>query len=168
MLKEGSPEIFCDVLKLFEREKVRYVVVGGLAVVLHGYLRAVADFVVIDPAPEEARRAMDALNAAGFVATIPLPLRLLTVVRMFDRACREVDVFVRFHIPFEELRSCSWLARVGDAQARVASLEHLLREKRRNGRSHDLKDIEGCSRALSEVLFSPIGGRHLRLCKMKN
>jgi hypothetical protein len=144
MLKEGSPEIFCDVLKLFEREKVRYVVVGGIAVVLHGYLRAVADLdVVIDPAPEEARRAMDALNAASFVPTIPLPLSLLTVVRMFDRAYREVDVFVRFHIPFEELWSCSWLARVGDAQARVASLEHLLREKRRNGRSHDLQDIEG-------------------------
>ena len=144
MLNRGTPEVFCDVLELFEREDIRYVVVGGVAVVLHGHIRAVADLdVVIDSAPDETRRAMDALMAAGFVPSIPLPLNLLTMVRMFDSSSREIDVFVRFHIPFGELWSCSGLARVGDQQARVASLEHLLREKRRNGRPNDLEDIEG-------------------------
>ena len=49
MLNRGTPEVFCDVLELFEREEIRYVVVGGVAVVLHGHIRAVADLdVVID------------------------------------------------------------------------------------------------------------------------
>ena len=33
--------------------------------------------------------------------------------------------------------------RVGSTDVRVASLEHLLRAKRFNGRPHDLHDIEG-------------------------
>jgi hypothetical protein len=143
MSNQGTPEIFCDVLEVFERENVRYVVVGGVAVVLHGYLRAVADLdVVIDSAADNTHRTLDALTGAGFVASIPLPLNMLTMVRMFDRSAREVDVFVRFQIPFEELWSCSSLVRVCEQSIRIASLEHLLKANRLSGRPHD-EDIEG-------------------------
>jgi hypothetical protein len=139
-----APLIYCDVFNRLEGENVRYVVVSGVAVVLHGHVRPIADLdIVIDPAPQEARRAMRALTGAGFVPSVPLPLNMLTVLRMFDQSQREVDVFVRYHIPFAELWADSEPARVGDCVARVASLEHLLRAKRINGRPHDLLDIEG-------------------------
>jgi hypothetical protein len=139
----STPEAYCDVFERFERDGVRYVTVSGVAVVLRGHVRPVADLdVVIDPAPDESRRATDALSLLGFVPSIPLPLSLLTVLRMFDLTQREVDVFVRYHIPFAELWADSELVRVGDCLARVASLEHLLRAKRINGRPHDLSDIE--------------------------
>jgi hypothetical protein len=86
---------------------------------------------------------MGALNALGFVPSIPLPLSALTVLRMFDQSQREVDVFVRYHIPFAELWASSEHVCVGHSVARVASLEHLLRAKRINGRPHDLLDVEG-------------------------
>jgi hypothetical protein len=119
-------------------------VVGGVAVVLHGHVRPIADLdLVVDPAPEEMSRAVRTLNALGFVQSIPLPLSALTVMRMFDQHEREIDVFARYAIPFAELWEDSEHRRVGHGMARVASLEHVLRGKRINGRALDLPDIEG-------------------------
>ena len=140
----ASPEIYCDVFDGLEHGGVRYVVISGIAVVLHGHVRPVADLdIVIDPAPEEAQRALYALAQRGFAPSIPLPLSMLSVLRMFDHSRREVDVFVRYHIPFNDLWAESKHMRVGDSLVRVASLEHLLRAKRITGRPHDLLDIEG-------------------------
>lgn len=139
-----TPEIYCDVFERLERDAVRYVVISGVAVVLHGHVRPVADLdIVVDPAPEEAGRAMSALARGGFAPSIPLPLSMVSVLRTFDHLQREVDVFVRYHVPFDDLWAGSERVGVGDGVARVASLEHLLRAKRINGRPHDLLDIAG-------------------------
>ncbi len=139
-----TPASYGDVFDRLERDHVRYVVVSGMAVVLHGYIRPVADLdIVIDAASHEAHKAMHALTLTGFVPSIPLPLSVLTVLRMFDSTQREVDVFVRYCIPFDELWASSECVRVGASTARVMSLEHLLRAKRIHGRPHDLLDIEG-------------------------
>jgi hypothetical protein len=140
----ATPETFSDVFGRLERDGIRYAVISGVAVVLYGHVRSVADLdVVIDPAPDEAERALHALAGCGFVPSIPLPLSMLTVLRMFDHSQREVDVFVRYHIPFDRLWANSRHVRVGDGVARVVSLDHLLQAKRINGRPHDLSDIAG-------------------------
>jgi len=52
------------VLDALNRARVRYLVVGGVAVVLHGYLRTTADLdLVIDLAPDNALQAVKALTA---------------------------------------------------------------------------------------------------------
>lgn len=138
-----TPVIYSDVFDRLEQDKVRYVVVSGVAVVLHGYARPIADLdIVIDRSPDEAQRAMLTLTANGFVPSIPLPLNALTVLRMFDGMNREVDVFVRYHIPFEELMSASEMVWVSNSKVRVASLEHVIQAKRITRRPHDLQDIE--------------------------
>ena len=137
-----TPDIYCDVFDRLERDAVRYAVISGVAVVLHGHVRPIADLdIVIDPAPDEAERALRTLAGSGFVPSIPLPLSMVTVLRMFDQAQREVDVFVRYSIPFDEMWADSEHRRVGKSVVRVVSLEHLLRAKRFNGRPHDLLDI---------------------------
>ena len=144
MVSLATPEIYCDVFDRLEQDEVRYVVVSGVAVCLHGHVRPIGDLdIVIDPAPDEADRALRALTRLGFVPSLPLPLSMVSVLRMFDHAEREIDVFTRYHIPFDELWAGSERVRVGDHIARVASLEHLLRAKRIKGRAHDLLDIEG-------------------------
>lgn len=140
----ATPEIYCDVFERLEGDGVRYVVISGIAVVLHGHVRPIVDLdIVIDPAPDETARALRALAGSGFVSSLPVPMSMLTVMRMFDHSQREIDVFVRYHIPFADLWADSERMRVGNSVARVASLEHLLRAKRINGRPHDLMDIEG-------------------------
>jgi hypothetical protein len=141
-VKLTTPDVYCDIFDRLERDEVRYVVVSGAAVVLHGHARPIADLdIVIDPAPEQASRALRALSRGGFVPSIPLPLSVLSVLRMFDPSRREVDVFPRYHIPFGDLWDASVRVRVGGSVARVVSLAHLLHAKRVNGRPHDLLDI---------------------------
>ena len=109
--------IYGDVFERLEAEGVRYVAVGGVAVVLHGHERPVKDLdIVVDPAPAEARRATAALMSLGFVPTLPLPLEMLTVLTMLDGAGRTVDVFARYHVPFGELWSASERVSAGASQ----------------------------------------------------
>ena len=54
--------------------RVRYLVVGGLAVVAHGYLRYTADVdLVLDPDPESFKRAIAALAGLGYRPRAPVP-----------------------------------------------------------------------------------------------
>lgn len=139
-----TPEAYCDLFDRLELNNVQYVAVSGVAVVLHGHVRPIVDLdIVVSATPDAAERAMQTLTAAGFVPSIPLPLSMVTVLRMFDFAQREVDVFARYHIPFHELWGSSTVKLVGHSVVRIMSMEHLLRAKRTTGRLHDLLDIEG-------------------------
>jgi hypothetical protein len=139
-----TPETYCDVFERLERERVRYVVIGGVAVALRGHVRPVADLdFAVERTPDAMSRALGALNAVGFVPSILLPLSALTMLRLFDHSQREVNLFVRPHVPFAELWADAERVGVGRGVARVASLEHLLRAKRIDGRPRDLLDISG-------------------------
>jgi hypothetical protein len=154
MVNSATPERYHDVIDRLEGDGVRYVIVGGVAVVLHGHVRPIVDLdIVIDPTPREADRALDTLARCGFVPSIPLPLAMVSVMRMFDRRQREVDVNVRYHIPFAELWAAAQRIPAGGVGApRVACLDHLLRAKRITARPHDLQDIDG--------LLRVVGGQH--------
>jgi hypothetical protein len=139
----NTPALFTDVFDALERNSVPYVTVGGVAVVLHGHVRPIVDLdIVISPNPDEQNRALQTLMQAGFVPSIPAPLSMLTVLRMFDQSAREIDVFVNYPIPFTELWSSSQKLSVGGCAVRVMSLEHLLRAKQFNARPQDLMDVE--------------------------
>lgn len=128
-----TPDTFCDVIEVLNRENVRYVIVGSVAVVLHGSHREVADLdIVVDPSPNEAQRCIHALLLAGFMPSIPLPVpvHLLTVVRLFDQSTREIDVFIRSDNLFRELWVTSKIMQVGNQTARIAGQEQIRQMKR--------------------------------------
>jgi ribosomal protein S18 acetylase RimI-like enzyme len=85
---------------------------------------------------------MRALALAGFMPSIPLPLEMVSVLRLFDPLSREVDVFVRYYIPFEQLWANSECVKVGNQMARIAALEHVVQVKQILHRQHDLADID--------------------------
>ena len=139
---------------------VRYVVVGGVAVVLHGYARLTADLdLAVDLAPEEAKRAVDALVDLGFVPTAPVDpasfadpaarrrwmdekhMRVFALSRP-DNPLHEVDLFVENPIDFEELWARSEMVEVSRTVVRIASIEDLIEMKRAVGRPQDLEDVE--------------------------
>lgn len=137
-----TPVDYGDVFEALKRDGVPYVVVSGVAVVLHGHLRPVFDLdIVIASTPDEQNRALQTLMQAGFVPSLPVALNLLTVLRLFDESEREIDLFVKYHIPLSELWASSVEIPVGDQVARVVSLGDLLRTKRITGRPHDLMDV---------------------------
>ena len=134
---------YADVFERLAAAGVRYVVVGSVAMTLRGHERPTRDLdLVVEKAPEATRRVTEALLSLGFVPALPLPLEMLTVQRFTDAAGREVDVFARFRLPFEELWAGSEFLDAAGRPARVCSLTHLIRMKRLDGRPRDLRDLE--------------------------
>jgi hypothetical protein len=55
-----------DVFRSFQQHELKYVVIGGIATVLHGVPRATFDLdILIEATPENAQRLLDALLEAG-------------------------------------------------------------------------------------------------------
>jgi hypothetical protein len=72
------------------------VIIGGVAVVLHGHVRDVADLdLIVDRTPLEADRVMRAIVGAGFFPTIPLPLTQVVVMTAVDARQRRLDLHAR-------------------------------------------------------------------------
>lgn len=151
---------FTPIFKLLNDAKVRYVVVGGIATILHGYVRATADVdLVIDLHTGEVEKTIRALTAHGFTPQAPVDPMLFADAAQRARWIEEksmevfslshpdnpgltVDLFARHPIPFETLWSRSVRMNLGDIEVRVASIDDLIALKRLGGRSQDLADIE--------------------------
>jgi hypothetical protein len=151
-----------------EASGARYVVVGGLATVLHGFARLTADVdLVVDLEPDEARKVLAALQAMGLRPRAPVgpydfadPLtrkswtdeKGMKVFSLWDPSepLREVDLFVEHLLPFDGLFARSELVELGASRVRIASIPDLIALKRLAGRPQDLQDIE----ALEAILES--------------
>jgi len=148
-----------EILAVLNTAKVDYVVVGGLAVILHGYLRATADIdLVVGLAPDNCRRALDALGSIGFRPRLPVSIedfadpairkewieqKNMLVFQLWDpgNPMRSLDIFVREPIPFERLLGDAVEKDIDGMAVRVASIEHLVEMKQAAGRARDLEDI---------------------------
>jgi hypothetical protein len=152
--------IFAPLFDALNNSNIRYVVVGGLATVLHGYVRLTVDIdLAVDLTPNEAKKAISTLTQLGLVPQLPLNPsdfanpqtrqiwnreKNMQVFSMVDprHPLRIVDLFVENPIPFEDLWSRSRTVQVDTVSIRIASLVDLIHLKRLAGRPQDLIDIE--------------------------
>jgi len=152
--------IFAPLFDAFNTANIRYVVVGGLATVLHGYARLTVDIdLMVDLAPEQAKKVISILTTLGFVPQLPLnpsdfanaqtrktwnTEKNMQVFSMIDprNPLRIVDLFVENPIPFEDLWSRSTNVPIDTVSIRIVSLTDLIHLKRLAGRPQDLIDIK--------------------------
>jgi predicted nucleotidyltransferase len=152
--------IFEPIFKSLNEAGVRYVIVDGLAVVLHGHVRLTADVdLVVDLDDESSGRVIDALVALNFRPQVPVDPKdfadkairerwirdhNMEVFSMVDPSnpMRAVDLFVDHPMPFEELWSRSVEFTLSGTTVRVASIPDLIQMKRKAGRPQDRSDIE--------------------------
>ena len=141
-----STSDFSDLLRLFEDSEIRYLVVGGYAVMVYTEPRFTKDLDIwIDPTPENAKKVFAALaqfgapltgcTAADFatpdmvyqIGVPPIRIDILTCITAveFAEAWRE-----RERRPFQG--NPAWFV----------GREHLLRNKQAAGRPRDLIDAE--------------------------
>ena len=65
-----------DIFRALQDAKARYLVVGGLAVIAHGYVRLTKDLdLVLDFSPDSLPRALEALESLGYHPMIPVSIR---------------------------------------------------------------------------------------------
>jgi predicted nucleotidyltransferase len=149
-----------DLLKMLDEAEVEFVLVGGLAVALHGYQRVTMDVdVVLAMDESNVQRFIAVAKASGLRPTSPVPFDSLIQPELIEQWYREkgmlafglrgaeamatvLDVLVRPVIQFDDLRRDATMVEVGSISIPVASVEHLIVMKTGTGRSKDLIDIE--------------------------
>ena len=149
-----------SILSALNAALVDYLIVGGLAVNAHGFVRLTRDVdIVIRLTPENAARGLHALLAIGYRMSIPespeafadagarerwREKKGMIVLKLWSDEHRRtpIDIFVYEPFPFEqELARSLRLEFSPGVFAPVVALDTLLEMKRTAGRPQDLLDI---------------------------
>jgi hypothetical protein len=140
------PQDFKELLKSFNENKVKYLVIGGYAVGIHGHVRATNDLgLAISDDEENALRVVNALSDFGFAGETVTP-ELFTqknsVVRM---GVAPVKIEILNYLPgpgFDAAYERKKNVKIEDIEVDVISLDDLYENKLIVGRHQDLADVE--------------------------
>lgn len=140
---------FARIVETLESHSVDYAICGGLAVMIHGYVRATVDIDILIRS-QALESAKSALNSIGFdLAAGPIPFAAGTpqrrVLHRVSKAEGSELLTVDLMLVTPVLEP-AWSNRVAvswkNRQVRVVSREGLAHMKRLAGRRKDLLDLE--------------------------
>ncbi|MGB9721386.1 MAG: DUF6036 family nucleotidyltransferase [bacterium] len=145
-----------DILRILEQEKVKYAVIGGLAVVLYGYVRFTRDIdLVINFSKDNVKRFLKAMTILKFKPGPPVePMDLADKQKRTAWINEKNAKVITFYNPEQQLLQIDILLttelaqiktvkrKIDDLEISVIDYEDLIEMKRQSGRSFDLIDIE--------------------------
>jgi hypothetical protein len=140
------------ILASLDRHKVDYVIIGGVAVQVHGHVRMTNDIDLIpSPTPENLERLAEALNELDArvlnpgATHITIDAQMLPRADMWQLSTRHGDIDVLHEAPgaapYDQLRARALVITLGEHRVPVAGRDDLISMKRASGRPVDLADI---------------------------
>jgi hypothetical protein len=146
------------IFAVLDAHRVEYVVIGGLAVQVHGHVRMTNDVDLIPaPTPRNLERLAAALTELDARVLNPGSEELGIDAQMLPRATLwqlstphgDIDVLhdAPGAAPFSELRERALVIAVGERPIPIAGRDDLIRMKRASGRPVDLADIAALTEA---------------------
>ena len=140
------PPDFKEFLRSLSSHGVEYLVIGGYAVVYHGFTRATGDLDVwVGTDPRNAERLVAALREFGFSVpelSADLFRQAGSVVRMGVPPLRVEIMTTIAGLAFDECYPERTRDVIDDVEIHLISLSHLKANKRAVGRLKDLNDLE--------------------------
>lgn len=151
-----------EVIDALKSHKLRYALVGGYALALHGIIRATMDVdIVLNLTLSDFEHAEKALMQIGLKSR--LPIRAQDVIKMrkeyienrnlmawsfvdYQNPTRQVDILITENLSELDIESVS----VSGRKISVVSLESLLKMKLKANRDKDQLDIKLIKEKLSE------------------
>jgi len=139
-------EVFLEFIELLNKHKVKYVLVGGWAVIFEGYQRTTADIdFFVKAEKENAQLVLDTVE--DFMgSTIGFTIEDLTKennVLMIGREPLRIDLLTSLSgVSFDEVYNNSKVYKDGDVLIRCIHINELMRNKEASGRLKDLADLE--------------------------
>jgi hypothetical protein len=148
-----------ELLQSLSGESVQYVLVGGLAVQLHGFMRSTFDIdLVLAMNDGNLTRFIAVAKRYGLVPSIPVPIDTLRDANQIEQWHREkgmlafalrepqvggsvVDILVRPNVPFEQLMANAAAGELFAQKIWIASIDDLITMKRIANRAKDQLDI---------------------------
>lgn len=142
-----EPEIgdFDRIVASLNANGAEFMIVGGYAVIFHGFVRNTKDLdILVRPTAENAQRTVTALEKAGFGCP-ELKADLFTTGKGITYGEPPVRIDIISKIPsitFEEAWARREKSRFGPAAVNFISLDDLLCNKRAVGRTQDMLDVQ--------------------------
>ena len=139
---------FRDFIKALHKHNVDYILIGGYAVILHGYERVTADMDIWVRCNEGNYKKLQ----YSFL-TFGMPMFDMTLnnfldpencdVFRFGRKPVAIDIMTKVKgLSFDEAFPSATIVNVDDIQVRLIQYEHLLAAKKQAGRAKDINDLE--------------------------
>lgn len=153
-----------ETLQTLGREGVDFVLVGGLAVSLHGVVRGTMDVdIVLAMNDANLDRFIETAKKLGLRPSLPVPLDSLKNASQLDQWHREknmlafslrpdrpedavVDILIRPSTNYADMAAQAVRVDVGGVSIPVASVKHLIEMKAGAGRDIDRFDIDALRR----------------------
>ena len=155
---------YIDLFSALARHKVDYLLIGGLAVSLHGVERATMDVdITVAMNPDNLASLIETARELKLSPVLPVPLESLGdlellrqwhaerhleafALRTADLAGVTVDVLLFPPVEFAGMASRAAVFNVADTAIQVASIDDLIALKQAVGRPIDIADIEHLQR----------------------
>jgi hypothetical protein len=159
---------FEEIFRKLQEQEVDYLVVGGVALMLHGVVRMTADLdLMVMLTESNLEKFVAVMNDMGFRPRVPVPAesfisasnrkswieeKNMQVFSFFQpsQAISLIDVFVKEPIPYDELKKDAEAKQLGPITIPVVSIAGLIQLKQLAGRPQDLEDIK----SLREIMKS--------------
>jgi len=160
-----SPALFYEeVLAKLGDSNIRFLVVGAVAMNLHGVPRMTADLdLLAELSSSNLAALIRALEDLGYKPRLPVPatalldpdrrrewveqrnLRAFTFVHSL-RPLQEIDLLLESPVSFQEADRAKKVLSVGSLRIPLISLDHLIAMKRAAGRAQDSADVDALER----------------------
>lgn len=152
--------LYDDVFRELAIRRVRYLIVGGIAVNLHGYARLTMDMdIMLDLSEANLEQAVLAFEGLGYTPRAPVKTAELlsaekrrewiaqkrAVVFTFihpDTPFKMIDIFLDNPVDFDKAFERRTRLNIGGVAVDVASVEDLINMKTICGRPRDMEDVE--------------------------
>lgn len=132
---------------MFNSNGVEYLLIGGYAVNVHGYVRTTNDLDVwVHADPDNARRIDQALRQFGFATPLLTPDLFLSKNNVVRMGLPPIRIEILTSISGVEFEACyaeKETVQMEEVVVPVISLARLRENKAASGRTKDLADLEG-------------------------
>jgi len=153
-----------ELFRQLNKKRIDYVVVGGVALVMHGVVRFTADLdLMLHLEEKNLRRFVDLMGEMGYKPRIPVRAEGLVDVDQREQWVEEknmlvfsfyhpreavslVDVFIQELLPFEEIKAHAVEMKLGNLSVPVISIEDMIIMKKQSDRPQDAEDIKALKR----------------------
>ncbi|MCK4527300.1 nucleotidyl transferase AbiEii/AbiGii toxin family protein [candidate division WOR-3 bacterium] len=159
-MRKDEGIFYLDIIRAFNHEGVKYLVVGGVAVNLYGIPRMTVDLdIAADLSIENLKKILKVMKKRRLKPHIPVsPEDLLDSEKrkewiekrnMFvfsfenpDRPFEILDIILEYPIPFEKMYARKVILEAEGIEIPLISRDDLIEMKKNSGRKQDLSDVE--------------------------
>lgn len=156
---ESIDMFYLDPFSELQKHEVRYLIIGGIAINLHGVERATMDVdLVLAMDEDNLQRFLRAATELELKPSLPVQLESLGDSCQIDDWVRErhliafslrppsrtapsINIVVRPKVPFDKMYQNRLEKDIGGVRLNVASIDDLIALKTNTGRSQDASDI---------------------------